>query len=113
MRTAASPPSSDLDLIKHIWRTHGLRGFYRGITATALRDIGYGAYFAAYEATLRYWPRPHAPHARTDTHSREGEVESRRGGRGGCGSWERREDGSGQATAVIRRAEGTIAAEQS
>ena len=76
MRTAASPPSSDLDLIKHIWRTHGLRGFYRGITATALRDIGYGAYFAAYEATLRYWPRPHAPHARTDTHSREGEVES-------------------------------------
>ncbi|TBU39319.1 mitochondrial carrier [Dichomitus squalens] len=51
---------SDRDVILHIWRTHGLRGFYRGITATALRDIGYGAYFAAYEATLRYWPRPHA-----------------------------------------------------
>ncbi|KAH9913094.1 mitochondrial carrier [Epithele typhae] len=74
VRTPTSPPQSDLDVIRHIWRTHGLRGFYRGITATALRDIGYGAYFTAYEATLRYWPRPHAPHAPAKT--REGEVEA-------------------------------------
>ncbi|KAI0820247.1 mitochondrial carrier [Trametes gibbosa] len=47
----------DRDVIIHIWRNHGLRGFYRGITATALRDVGYGAYFTAYEATLRHWPR--------------------------------------------------------
>ncbi|KAI0653564.1 mitochondrial carrier [Cubamyces menziesii] len=50
-------PLRDRDVILHIWRHHGIRGFYRGITATALRDVGYGAYFAAYEATLRYWPR--------------------------------------------------------
>ncbi|KAI0364562.1 mitochondrial carrier [Pilatotrama ljubarskyi] len=51
-------PLRDRDVMLHIWKYHGLGGFYRGITATALRDVGYGAYFAAYEATLRYWPRP-------------------------------------------------------
>ena len=30
-----------------IIRESGIRGLYRGITATALRDCGYGAYFAA------------------------------------------------------------------
>ncbi|KAI0630448.1 mitochondrial carrier [Trametes polyzona] len=55
--TTSAVPLRDRDVILHIWRHHGLRGFYRGITATALRDVGYGAYFAAYEATLRYWPR--------------------------------------------------------
>ncbi|KAI0351296.1 mitochondrial carrier [Trametes cingulata] len=50
-------PLRDRDVVLHIWKYHGFRGFYRGITATALRDVGYGAYFAAYEATLRYWPR--------------------------------------------------------
>ncbi|KAH9851995.1 mitochondrial carrier [Lenzites betulinus] len=49
-------PLRDRDVVMHIWRDQGLCGFYRGITATALRDIGYGAYFTAYEATLRYWP---------------------------------------------------------
>ncbi|CDO74751.1 hypothetical protein BN946_scf184411.g8 [Trametes cinnabarina] len=59
VRTAGSNiPLRDRDVILHIWRHYGLRGFYRGITATALRDVGYGAYFAAYEATLRYWPTP-------------------------------------------------------
>lgn len=29
-----------------IFRRTGVRGLYRGITATALRDVGYGAYFA-------------------------------------------------------------------
>jgi len=37
-----------------IIRENGVAGLYRGITATALRDCGYGAYFAAYEATCRY-----------------------------------------------------------
>ncbi|CAL1713931.1 unnamed protein product [Somion occarium] len=46
-----------------IIRQHGLQGLYRGITSTALRDIGYGAYFAAYEATLMYFPSPKpSPH---------------------------------------------------
>ncbi|RPD57283.1 mitochondrial carrier [Lentinus tigrinus ALCF2SS1-7] len=66
--SGSSPPLRDRDVILHLWRTLGLRGFFRGITATALRDTGYGAYFAAYEATLRYWPRPHAP----PTHDRDG-----------------------------------------
>ncbi|EDR13874.1 uncharacterized protein LACBIDRAFT_230077, partial [Laccaria bicolor S238N-H82] len=41
-----------------VLRESGIKGLYRGITATALRDIGYGAYFAAYEATCRYLSTP-------------------------------------------------------
>ncbi|KAF8815430.1 carnitine/acyl carnitine carrier [Phlegmacium glaucopus] len=37
-----------------IVRENGIAGLYRGIVVTALRDCGYGAYFAAYEATCRY-----------------------------------------------------------
>ncbi|KAI0693388.1 mitochondrial carrier [Cerioporus squamosus] len=71
--SASVPPLRDRDVILHLWRTHGLRGFYRGITATALRDTGYGAYFAAYEATLRLWPRPHEPptHDTADSPAKE------------------------------------------
>ena len=42
---------------RRILREYGVRGLFRGITSTALRDIGYGTYFGAYEATVRYWPR--------------------------------------------------------
>jgi len=38
-----------------IFRENGIAGLYRGIVVTALRDCGYGAYFAAYEATCRYF----------------------------------------------------------
>ncbi|KIK91385.1 hypothetical protein PAXRUDRAFT_149611 [Paxillus rubicundulus Ve08.2h10] len=41
-----------------IFRQHGVRGLYRGLTATALRDTGYGTYFLAYEATCRYFKPP-------------------------------------------------------
>ena len=52
--------SSDLSayaVTRWILRDYGIRGLFRGITSTALRDIGYGTYFGAYEATVRYWPR--------------------------------------------------------
>ncbi|KAL5513443.1 hypothetical protein ACEPAH_3842 [Sanghuangporus vaninii] len=42
-----------LDII----RKNGIRGLYRGIVPTALRDFGYGAYFATYEAACRYFSR--------------------------------------------------------
>lgn len=32
-------------LIYTIHRENGFKGLFRGLTATALRDIGYGAYF--------------------------------------------------------------------
>ncbi|KIJ55096.1 hypothetical protein M422DRAFT_151609, partial [Sphaerobolus stellatus SS14] len=34
-------------------RSQGLRGLYQGVTITALRDTGYGAYFATYEGLCR------------------------------------------------------------
>ncbi|RDB18575.1 Mitochondrial basic amino acids transporter [Hypsizygus marmoreus] len=48
-------PTSTHAVALQIFREAGLGGLYRGITATALRDCGYGAYFLAYEATLRYF----------------------------------------------------------
>ncbi|KAF8507474.1 mitochondrial carrier [Hysterangium stoloniferum] len=47
-----------------IFRKHGIQGLYRGMTITALRDLGYGAYFATYEGCcrlLRPSPSPY-PH---------------------------------------------------
>ncbi|KAI0339745.1 carnitine/acyl carnitine carrier [Trametopsis cervina] len=35
-----------------IWRKRGIRGIFRGIFPTAIRETGYGAYFGVYEATL-------------------------------------------------------------
>ncbi|KAL1742899.1 mitochondrial carrier domain-containing protein, partial [Schizophyllum fasciatum] len=58
-----------------ILRETGLRGLYRGITTTALRDIGYGHYFVAYEATCRYFARPRALAGETDHSSIMSEVE--------------------------------------
>ncbi|KAJ7173590.1 carnitine/acyl carnitine carrier [Mycena filopes] len=46
-----------------IFKAGGLAGLYRGATATALRDCGYGAYFAAYEATARALSKPGEKHA--------------------------------------------------
>ncbi|XP_006461713.1 hypothetical protein AGABI2DRAFT_118570 [Agaricus bisporus var. bisporus H97] len=44
-----------------LYRAYGIPGLYRGLTATALRDCGYGAYFFAYEATCRLFVKPSVP----------------------------------------------------
>ncbi|KIY67114.1 carnitine/acyl carnitine carrier [Cylindrobasidium torrendii FP15055 ss-10] len=44
-----------------IIRREGVRGIYRGLGVTALRDIGYGSYFWGYEATQRLLSRPAGP----------------------------------------------------
>ncbi|CAE6435188.1 unnamed protein product [Rhizoctonia solani] len=38
---------------KDLWRSHGVRGLYRGISSTAMRDMSYGVYFATYEGMQR------------------------------------------------------------
>ncbi|KAK0215080.1 carnitine/acyl carnitine carrier [Armillaria fumosa] len=48
-------PSSTYEVILNILRKNGIRGLYRGMTATAFRDLGYGSYFFAYEATSRFF----------------------------------------------------------
>ncbi len=56
-------PLSAVQVALGIIKESGWRGLYRGITSTALRDIGYGAYFAAYEGTLLFFTPPTpAPH---------------------------------------------------
>ena len=40
-------PISTRQMLRRIVQQDGIRGLYRGITATGLRDIGYGSYFFA------------------------------------------------------------------
>lgn len=47
-------------LATEIWRRNGVRGFYRGVTASILRDLGYGAYFGTYEASRRMFLKRNA-----------------------------------------------------
>lgn len=50
-------PTSTKQIALNIYKESGVPGLYRGITATILRDIGYGAYFLAYEGTCRFLNR--------------------------------------------------------
>ncbi|KDR80921.1 hypothetical protein GALMADRAFT_153318 [Galerina marginata CBS 339.88] len=58
---ATLTPTTARQMALQILREGGLPSLYRGLTATALRDCGYGAYFAVYEATCRYFSRPTGP----------------------------------------------------
>ncbi|KAG8861421.1 hypothetical protein FRB96_002870 [Tulasnella sp. 330] len=52
MLLATGVPSTR-QMLSAIALTEGLRGLYRGITVTCMRDCGYGVYFATYEGTCR------------------------------------------------------------
>jgi len=54
-------PTTARRMALQILREGGIPSLYRGLTATALRDCGYGAYFAVYETTCRYFSRPTGP----------------------------------------------------
>lgn len=48
-----------LDCLRHIFKTEGFRGVYRGIGITALRDLpGFASYFVSYEMLIRASPNP-------------------------------------------------------
>ncbi|TFY53282.1 hypothetical protein EVJ58_g9536 [Rhodofomes roseus] len=69
-KRATSADSGSLSayaVTRRIFKQHGIQGLYRGTTSTALRDIGYGTYFWAYEATVRYWPRTSSERASNTT----------------------------------------------
>ncbi|KNC96212.1 uncharacterized protein SPPG_08365 [Spizellomyces punctatus DAOM BR117] len=51
-----------LDCMRQIYRTNGLRGFYRGLACTLWRETpSYGAYFASYEILCRMMLPEDAP----------------------------------------------------
>ena len=62
---ASAQPSNAFTMCRHIYQTEGLRGFFRGFTITAMRDVpSYGVYFLAYEYckdSLLALPSPLAP----------------------------------------------------
>ena len=72
-------------MLRRIVRQDGIRGLYRGVTATGLRDISYGSYFFTvslpnlqgeypltqlrtpqYETICRYFSQPVYPHSSVD-----------------------------------------------
>jgi solute carrier family 25 carnitine/acylcarnitine transporter 20/29 len=40
-------PTTVRSVALQLYQAHGIPGLYRGLTATVLRDCGYGAYFFA------------------------------------------------------------------
>lgn len=42
-------------ITSQLFKQHGIRGLYRGLTATMIRDTGFGAYFGSYEACCRFF----------------------------------------------------------
>ncbi|ORX41028.1 mitochondrial carrier domain-containing protein [Kockovaella imperatae] len=58
IRQQSAPPHlnpSTLSVCRSILATDGLRGLYRGLPATGLRDLAYGPYFGTYEAVCRFF----------------------------------------------------------
>ncbi|KZP05976.1 mitochondrial carrier [Athelia psychrophila] len=49
-------------ITSQLYKQHGIRGLYRGLTATMLRDTGYGAYFGSYEACCQLFAPVIAEH---------------------------------------------------
>ncbi|WVO17368.1 hypothetical protein L204_105060 [Cryptococcus depauperatus] len=91
IRQQSAPPHLTLStwsVFKSILRTDGLRGIFRGLSATALRDLAYGPYFCTYEASLRFFkwvrkpplpPSHHSPGHEGHTLIDEAEMELRSG----------------------------------
>ena len=49
---STSQPTTAMSMFRHIYQQEGVRGLFRGFSATALRDTpSYGVYFLAYEYT--------------------------------------------------------------
>ncbi|KIJ65474.1 hypothetical protein HYDPIDRAFT_110554 [Hydnomerulius pinastri MD-312] len=74
----ANDPSnaSAAKVAMEIFRQHGMRGLYRGLAATALRDTGYGTYFLTYEATCRYFKPASARSVNADHSSLLSEIDA-------------------------------------
>ncbi|KAK4055933.1 hypothetical protein OIO90_002926 [Microbotryomycetes sp. JL221] len=50
----SSPAGQPVPSLTRLIRQHSIRSLYRGWTATMLRDLGFGPYFAVYEAVCRF-----------------------------------------------------------
>lgn len=55
---------STLQVVRDIWQKRGIRGLYRGLGTTSIRDLGYGPYFLSYEVFNRTFASFH--HDRAD-----------------------------------------------
>ncbi|KAK8850494.1 hypothetical protein IAR55_004412 [Kwoniella newhampshirensis] len=77
IRQQSAPPhvnTSTLNVVKSIIRTDGLRGLFRGFSATAMRDLAYGPYFCTYEAILRFFKWTRRPPIPPNTNRHEGHT---------------------------------------
>ncbi|OCF33700.1 carnitine/acyl carnitine carrier [Kwoniella heveanensis CBS 569] len=77
IREQSAPPhvnTSTIGVVKHILRTDGLRGLFRGFGATAMRDLAYGPYFFTYEALLRLFKYMKTPPLPESSRRHEGHT---------------------------------------
>ncbi|XP_030384365.1 mitochondrial basic amino acids transporter isoform X2 [Scaptodrosophila lebanonensis] len=52
-----------IDCLRHIIRTDGIRGAFKGLVATIFRDIpGFSSYFVSYEFIIRMREKPNIPY---------------------------------------------------
>ncbi|WWD20676.1 hypothetical protein CI109_105152 [Kwoniella shandongensis] len=77
IRQQSAPPhvnTSTLNVVKTIIRTDGIRGIFRGFSATAMRDLAYGPYFCTYEAILRFFKWSRQPPIPPNSNRHEGHT---------------------------------------
>ncbi|WVQ95620.1 hypothetical protein IAU59_002718 [Kwoniella sp. CBS 9459] len=77
IREQSAPPhvnTSTIGVLKHIIRTDGFRGLFRGFGATAMRDLAYGPYFFTYEALLRLFKYMKTPPLPESSRRHEGHT---------------------------------------
>ncbi|ORY26607.1 mitochondrial carrier domain-containing protein [Naematelia encephala] len=83
IRQQSAPPHLNLSTVsvcRSVIAADGLRGLYRGFSATALRDLAYGPYFCTYEAMCRLFkylkpPPPPPPTPQALRHHHESLME--------------------------------------
>lgn len=74
--------------MRDVWRRGGLRGIYRGLGCTCIRDLGYGPYFFTYEVLNRFMLTLHPVGAYGETDAKLSNVEMAiSGGLAGVVAW--------------------------
>ncbi|WWC92271.1 uncharacterized protein L201_007225 [Kwoniella dendrophila CBS 6074] len=77
IREQSAPPhvnTSTIGVLKHVIRTDGIRGLFRGFQATAIRDLAYGPYFFTYEGMIRLFKYMKTPPLPENTRKHEGHT---------------------------------------
>jgi solute carrier family 25 carnitine/acylcarnitine transporter 20/29 len=74
--SSSKPPQfcGAFDVLRQVYRSHGIRGVFRGLNVTMLREVPANAvYFSAYEAVLRHYHKHYHHHQQQQQQQRDDE----------------------------------------